>query len=452
MKKSIFTQYNKIKRTLYRWLIVYCVLLGGSITVVYGTELRVDDLLDQQTFHTELLSRREFVGPFVQQALRYNPSLQAADAQFQAARASIKSAGVLPNPKLQLSHFIESIQTRTGPQEQAIMLQQAIPWPTKLSRKRDIAEAQAQALWHAAISEQFKVVDKVAKGVLDIAYLEKALEISQRHLSLLEQLVAVVKTRVESGGGLSQLLHLQVEVAQVEDRLAWQTAEVASQTSMLEALLGKEEGRKRLNLSWQVPPPLREDKSLWLRASVEQSPQIKMLEALEDSSDARLRLAKLVNLPDFSVGINRISTGEAINSDMPDSGKDPWAVVVGVSLPLWQGANQAKIREANFSRQAVSAKLKALELSIKAKTRSRIIALSDAEQRLSRYQSEILPLAKQAREIAESSYLTGKADILSVIDSDRALLNLQQKYWRAAADAWIARWQLTTLSGGLWLN
>ena len=122
-----------------------------------------------------ILTGNDIVGPFIAEALERNPGLQAFDLRYQAARESITSSRALPNPRVQLTHFVESIQTRTGPQRQAIQLQQPVPWHGKRARMQDAAQAQAESLWHAYSAQQFDIVQEISQLVLDIAYLDKAI-------------------------------------------------------------------------------------------------------------------------------------------------------------------------------------------------------------------------------------------------------------------------------------
>ena len=126
--------------------------------------------------------------------------------------------------------------------------------------------------------------------------------------------------------------------------------------------------------------------------------------------------------------------------------------LVGVSLPIWSKAKNALSLQASLETDALAARIADLELELAAEGKAWVAKLSDAQTRIQRYDSNLLPLARQAQEIAESSYQSGKASILDLIDSDRALLKLETEYWRAASQAWLARWKLATLSGGLWLD
>lgn len=400
------------------------------------------------------LYQSTMIGELLQEAMAYSPKLREADKQYQAAERAIQAAGVLPNPKVQLSHFVESIQTRTGPQKQAILLSQPVPWFGKLSREREIATTQAKSLWHAYMKQQFKLADKVAQRGINIAFLNKSIEISEKNLKLLKGLEPIISEKVEAGGNLRDLLQLQVEVKRIEVDISRKTAQRDSELAVLSGDLGRvpERHYSPLNLTLSRPKGVTENKQLWLKAIQQQSPDIAVLKELESSFDARARLAKLANRPDFTVGVNYIRTGDAIDSSMPDSGTDPWAIMVGVSLPIWQGKNSALAAQARLKQDAITESIQALQIELRAKGKSHILLLEDAENRLDIYQQQLLPLAQQSYEITTASYQSGKASILDLIESERTILQLELEYWAAASTAWKARWTLTSLSGGLWLN
>ena len=139
------------------------------------------------------LTGNDIVGPFIAEALERNPGLQAFDLRYQAARESIASSRALPNPRVQLTHFVESIQTRTGPQRQAIQLQQPLPWHGKRARMQEAAQAQTESLWHAYADQQFEIIQQVSQLVLDIAYLDKAITLTLEQTRLLQQLNSIVE-------------------------------------------------------------------------------------------------------------------------------------------------------------------------------------------------------------------------------------------------------------------
>ncbi|MFL3657932.1 MAG: TolC family protein [Opitutales bacterium] len=398
------------------------------------------------------LTGNDIVGPFIAEALERNPGLQAFDLRYQAARESIASSRALPNPRVQLTHFVESIQTRTGPQRQAIQLQQPLPWHGKRARMQEAAQAQTESLWHAYADQQFEIIQQVSQLVLDIAYLDKAITLTLEQTRLLQQLNSIVEERVKSGGALNELLRLQVETQRFEDLVARQRTQRFSAAVKLEAILGRQHEDSIIKFDWKAPNDLVNDSNLWLPSVQERNPKIAILRALENSQEARERIAKLVNKPDFTLGLNYLRTGDALNPSASDSGKDPWALMVGVSLPIWSKANNAIAMQASLQKEAIASQINEQKLLLNGQARTWIARLDDSQQRIQRYETKLLPIARQARDIIESNFRTNKSSLLDLFDSERTLIELETQYWRAAADAWVARWKLATLSGGLWLN
>lgn len=399
------------------------------------------------------LSGADIVGPFVSQALQSNPALSAAENRYEAARASIDFAGALPNPRIQLTHFVESIQTRTGPQRQAISLQQPIPAFGSRDSRRAIAQSQSLALWHAYAVQQFELVDKLSAKVLEIAFLQKKSEITDLNIGLLTRLESIVEAKVKAGGELRDLLRIQLEKETATDRLAKQQTEIRVATNQLQSLLGQSPSDATLAIELRPPSPLTSDPSQWITTlQAAPPPQISILHQLQSSQAAKLRLANSASKPDFSIGLNYIRTGDSLNPSTPDNGQDPWAIMVGASLPIWGKANRAQSIQATLEGDAITHQIEDLNNSLAAETRSWITRLEDSQARIQRYDTSLLPLARQSREITETAYRSGTASILDLIDADRTLLSLETEYWRAAADAWQARWKLATITGGLWLD
>ena len=400
----------------------------------------------------EALLQKDIVGPYILEALQNNTGILAQEKRYQAARASITSARALPNPRVQITHFVESIQTRTGPQRQGIQLQQPFPAMGTLGRRTDIARTHAEALWNAYAIQQFKLMDEVVEAVFDLAYIEKSIEITHKNIDLLQRLESIAEDRVKSGASLTDLLRLQVEIERHFDSVSKQETQRDSTGYRLESLLGRDPTGRPFILDWEAPQPLEINAQRWISYVRENSPEIAMLRSIESSQEARERLAKLANRPELSVGLNYLRTGDALNPATSGSGDDPWAIMVGVSLPVWGKANNAIGIAASLEKDAVSAQILNQERGLIGNGMSWIAKLEDSQKRIQRFETKLIPLVRQVQEITESSYQSGNASALDLIDSDRALLQQEIEYWRAAANAWIARWKLATLSGGLWLN
>lgn len=429
-------------------------ILFVSSTLIHVETLRSEDVSPEpRSTAAAQLATANLVGPYLEEALLNNPELAVHQLRYEAARASIPAASALPNPRVQLTHFVESIQTRTGPQRQAISLQQAFPRWGSRTLERSAARARSESLWYAYLGQQFSLVDRVAEQITELAYLEKATDLASKQIELLVQLEDLVETRVRAGNDLSDLLLLQIETESARDQLARLSASKTAATSKLNALLGQDpQVGFALDSDWSAPHPLQADPQQWLENLKEAAPSLAVLRSLASSEEARASLAELANRPELSLGLNYIRTGDGPTTSLADNGRDPWAIVVGLSLPIWGKANTALERQASLQLQAVQAQLQEEHLALQSSASALIAQLRDSESRIQRYDTKLIPLARQHRDIEQTSYEAGKVSLVDLIESERAILTFETDYWKAASTAWRLRWKLAILSGGLWLD
>ncbi len=380
-----------------------------------------------------------------------NPSLQAALKRYEAAKERVPQASALPDPRLQITHFVESIETRTGPQQDAVSLSQTFPWFGKRKAQADVATAGAEAMFYAYQTMERELFRQIGGLLYEYAYTGKSLELVEQNILLLRQLLPVVEARVQGGGELNALLLLQVEIGKLDDR--WQTLKRKrkEQSAQLHALIGS--GGQDL-LPWPATqaPDIMEIVPVSLMRSLEDYPALKISDERIAQAVAKERLARLENYPDFTLGVNYIRTSDAVVPTLPDSGRDPWAVMFSVNIPLWFEKNDAARQEAILTQSAERHAKENTHKMLRADLTSVIAKHKDAQRRLLLFRDELLPLARQALEISRTAYETDKVSILEVIESERSLIELELLYWRAAADAQQSRIALQTLTNTKSLN
>lgn len=387
------------------------------------------------------------LGAYLERASEANPDLEAFRQRYEAAEARIPQAGSLPDPMFQVTQFVESVETRNGPQDQVFMLNQRLPWFGKLDRKEAVASAEAEALWFAWQARELGVAQMVANAFYEYAYTGNAIALTEESLALLEELEPIVQERVRGGGDLNPLLRLKVEIGKVRDRQSSLEEKRQAQSARLAALLALPAG---VTLPWPEwdEPVLQSipEGGVLAEALVANNPRLAMLERRVESAAVRQELARLEAFPDFTVGLNYIRLGEPSGAmTAPDPGKDPWGVMVAVNVPIWRERINAGRSEALASQRAAEAELRDTENQLKSELSVALSQLRDGQRRLDLYGEELLDLARQALENTRSSYEAGRAGILEVIDSERSLLELELLYWRAAADTYQARVALQTL-------
>lgn len=419
------------------------ILLPVALLVAFVASVRADDAPVPTT-----------LAAYLERAQTANPDLQAFSARYEAARERIPQVAALPDPTLQITHFVESVQTRTGPQENILMLSQRLPWFGRLSGRKQAASAEAEAIHYAWQARQLMLARMVATGFYDYAYTGKVIELTGQNLTLLEQLEPQIEERARTGGTLNNLLRIRVEVGKLRDQLASSHEKRRQLSARLRSLLALPDGEPLPWPEWtpaaSATPPAADNATTaagLLTAIEVNNPELLMLERKIASARARVELARLESRPDLTLGITYIQVGDpVVNPTTPDAGRDPWGVTLAVNLPVWNGRTSAARREAAANQRAGESELADRRNQLRADALVALSTLGDAHRRVRLYENDLLPLARQAVENTLAAYAGDRATLLELIDSERSQLDLELQLWRAHADAARQRIILQTLA------
>ncbi|MBC2603838.1 TolC family protein [Puniceicoccus vermicola] len=384
---------------------------------------------------------------YLNEAMASNPRLEALEQRYEAGMQRIPQSGALPDPMFQITHFIESVQTRTGPQENVFVLSQKLPWFGKRGSQKSAASAEAEVLWYSLQNQQLVLAREVSLAFFEYTYTREAIDLTRENRDLLQKLEPIVEEKVRAGADLNALLRLKVEIGKVDDRLQTLQQKKVAQSAELGRLLGLPTTSILPDPKWEAPAPTTYDPSSIAAAIRANNPELQMMQRQIDSAEARSEIARLANYPDITLGLNYIQTGDpVVNPTTPDAGQDPWGFTVAVNVPLWFGKYNASKAEALASRRSLESEYTNRMNDLQAKLLTSLSSLNNANRQLNLYGNELLGLAEQAVENSRAGYRSGRTGILEVIDSERSLLDLQLLYWRAVADAWKQRVIIQTLA------
>jgi len=386
----------------------------------------------------------------LQAALEYgttnNPQLQAAFNQWKGAEENITIQKGLPDPTLSYGYYFESVETKTGPQNQRFGLDQRIPGFGKLSMKKEIATDLAAASGARYQREKLSLDFMITQAYAELHYLKRSTEITEDRIRLIQNLEEVARTRYKAGAPMAAILQAQVELGRLEDRLSSLTHLRGPQTARLNAALNR---RAAAPLPWPADLPYQ---ALNAKASALQiearaaSPELAELVHRIAQGDHQIKLAQRERFPDFSIGVQYIDTG-ASATPVVDSGNNPIIGTIGITLPIWFGKNRAKIEAAAYQKTAAQLILENRIQTLDADIRHALFQLRDADRKINLYRDSLLPKAEQSLEVNRKSYESGGIEFISLIDAERMLLEFQLAHERARADHLIARAKLAQLTG-----
>ena len=155
--------------------------------------------------------------------------------------------------------------------------------------------------------------------------------------------------------------------------------------------------------------------------------------SIEKASEG-IALAELQTKPMFKLDLMTIETGEALMPDALGSGKNPFTIGFGVTIP-WSGLkNSSKVREAQQNHEAVKANKHSLEDATRVALRKIYFRLENARRLVELYETTLIPQAGAAIEVAETWHQEGPKSITGFLETQSVWLNFNLARLRAIAD------------------
>ena len=376
---------------------------------------------------------------YLRLALKNNPDIRADFERWQASVYRISRAHRLPEPTINFRYFIQSVETRVGPQRARLSLQQAFPWPTRLSAGTNAASAKARAMQRRFDAQTLSVAQRVETAYWNLWQIRTTRSIHREHLDVLRSLSESVRARMSTGAAtLADLQQLDLAAARTEDNIhGMDEAERAAEAS-LRALIGVKAQKNNFTTPTPDEPgtaSLPIDSAETLSASARTHPMIASLGLLAEADEAKAQAKTAERFPSFTVGADWIITGKAAEpSTIERSGQDAVIVGAGIQLPLWQGSYSDSIKAAKADARAHRAEQQSLVDQAEAELASTLAHLRDTTRRVDLYRVTLVPLAETAYASVLGSYTVGRGTVAQALLSQRDLLELRIELERARAD------------------
>lgn len=390
----------------------------------------------------------ESADDFVRYAIYHNPKVEAAYQRWVAAAERLPQVRSLPDPRVNFGYFLEEVETRTGPQQARIGVSQSFPWPGLLKNREDAAAMAARAEWRQFEAATLEVTERVVETLHEVAYLDAAIRITGENLELLSSFEEVVRAQYRVGtGSHPELVRVQVELGQLEDRLAQLRAMRPTYVADLNAVLNREADASVAEVTDLPGRVASIDGPALAEIARHSNPILLALEERVEEQRIRGELARKEGLPDFTVGLDYIVTDDAIDSSIAGSGDDPILLSFGITVPLWRDKYDAGVREA-LARQFTVSSERADEVNrITASILRAWFEHTDADRRVQLFETTLIPKAEESLRASLAGFRAGGTSFLDLLDTERTLLEFAISAERARADRGQALARLNTLVG-----
>jgi len=368
-------------------------------------------------------------------AVERNPKVSAAKARWQATIEQYPQVTALPDPMFMYGYFLRSVETRVGPQRHRVSFSQAFPYPGTLDAAGEVVKKaiEIERVKHEQVIRDLIVDLKLSYH--ELAYLQRAVELTQQNHELIASILTIATTRYAEGKtALNDVLKAQSQLAQLEYDLVLleelQRVEHANINGILSA-------PSTMSLGKTVPVPY-EPLDVGLadieKQALSKRQELRIAALSIEKATERIALAELQTKPMLKFDLMTIETGEALMLDAPGSGKNPFSIGFGVTIPWSSLKNSSKVREAQQNREVVTANKHSLEDETKVALRKIYFRLENARRLVELYEATLIPQAGAAVEVAETWHQEGPKSIAGFLETQSVWLNFNLARLRAIAD------------------
>jgi outer membrane protein TolC len=377
-------------------------------------------------------------------ALVENPELQQSEAEWHALLQKVRRVSALPDPNLAVTAFLESVETRVGPQEAAFLFTQKLPWFGKLSGAGQAAMEEAlEKAWEWRGLQRATVL-AIKEAYYDLSFLAEALRITEEDLATLRRYEEIALTRYATGRGIQQnVVKVQSEVTRLTERKIILSRQRDVARRKLAGLAGKPLMEIPLPEEGRSLPALAVDlQDLYGRVHAGRDELQARLHALRARQE-EVKLAKKQYWPDLTLGFNYVIVGDrkdpaGILNPPEDDGKDAMGILASINLPIWHHKVRAGVDEARLKEMQARAAYARQEDSVIFEVQDAYVNVESLSEQWRLYEDTLMPQAMQSRDSSEAAYETGKLTFLELLDSERFLLAVRYGYAKVKSEYWIA--------------
>jgi outer membrane protein TolC len=356
-------------------------------------------------------------------AVERSRQTSAQDAAFRASREMALAAGQLPDPVFKLG--IDNLPI-DGPDQFSVardfmtMRRIGIMQEFTRSEKRQLRTQRFERQAEKSLAEKTATVAAIQRDTalawLDRYYAEVTSAVIAEQASAVKLEIEAAESAYRAGRGSqadvfaahSALAGLEVQASEIDRRIRTGTINLARWIG--DGAGAPLEGKPAFD-------SIRLDTNA-LDADLAHHPQITVLRKQEEIASAEVRIAQADKKADWSVEVMYSQRGSSFSN----------MVSVGVSIPLQWDQKDRQNRELAsklaMAEQAKAEREEALRVHV-GEVRAMVAEWENGRERLTRYERQLIPLAKERTKAAFAAYRGGKTSLTDLLLARRSEIDMR---------------------------
>ncbi len=382
------------------------------------------------------------VSQYVERVLEASLEARVVRAEAALGRAEAVGVGLWPNPSLQWQREKATSGRSDGQSQDVVLASIPLVLSGRLSLEAEAAQRGAEAAEARLARARAELRYEATRTFAEVLATQRRRAILEESLAELRRLTDAIAVRERAGEAAGyDRLRIEVEAASVQDALRGAHVDERQARANALRLLGPEAKVLPELQGTLAPEQALPDGGALLAELESKRADVRALSLEARGAESARRAADRGWVPEPTVNAG----AQLLDVGLPGAGG---GYVVGVSLPL----PIFKRRQGERARAEAHRELaEARKASLLHTARSRLTVALDTvvarRERLARHGQDVLARTEELRRIAATAYRGGSAELLVLVDAERAAREAQLKSVELALDAVESETDLLLLAG-----
>ena len=381
----------------------------------------------------------------VEEALRNNREILAAQKKYEAARQRPAQASALPEPTVSLGYSSSGAPYPVAgigvvPTANAgVTISQEMPFPGKQKLRGEVAAKEADAEFQQYLSVRLSVVSRLKQTYHELHHANTAIAFTRRDQELLESILRISEARYAAGRAPQQdIFKAQTQFSIFEAQLLRYQQEQTSKEIEIDALLNRPPGG-HIDIPEEMAAGVMPATLDELLAHARDAPALAGSRQTIERAELAADLARKDYYPDYT-----LSGGYFNQGAMPPM----WQFRVDFKLPAYFWRSQrAAVNEREFSAAEARHAYEAAGVEAQARIREQYSAATTSLRLADLYDKSVLPEARLALESSLTGYQTGTVDFVTVFSNFMNVVDNELLYHEEIMQYYVALARLEELAG-----
>ncbi len=381
----------------------------------------------------------------VSEVLSNNPSLKAAQANWEAMKERVPQARAWEDPRagvdVNAGRFVNVPQNSFT--DQKLMAEQTLPLSGRNRLRGQAAGAEAVNAFEEFHRRELDAVAKARTAYFRLANAYAQLELNRKNTSLLKQFTEISRNKYEVGThSEADVLSAETELARLEEAAFDFQREISDAQTQLNTLMNRPAQALLGHPADQAFQPLNLSLEKVEGLALANRPELFMAEQKIAAAQARLDGARREWIPEPSLRVE----GDRYNG--ASQAISEVNVGFSINLPWFNRAKyRAGIRENQKLLESARLESEAIRVDTLGMVRDQLKKVETFHHHTELFQSKLLPLAEQTVTAKRLGYEADKASFLELLSAQQTVQETESMYWDHLAHYQIALAELEALVG-----